>query len=218
MVIASPLIIVTLIPFILISHWLNIPLSLPHILLGAAGWWIALVLRVPFILVSQKLPITTTQKQSLIISLSGPTEEIVRFLVLLLLGFTTSNAFSVGIGWAAIEIFYSIIQGIAMGTLAQRTDEKAVQAKALLQAQGMDKSMKVSAPFWGILERLSANALHISFSLLLIISPLFVIVSIPLHSLLNLTLTRLIKDSFIKAELTLAVLSLSLFATVVFCL
>jgi hypothetical protein len=128
-------------------------------------------------------------------------------MILLILGITVNNAYSLAIGWAAIEIIYSLVQVFAMGILKDRTDPKAIEAKELLKLQGMDKSLEPNAPFWSVFERLSANGLHLSFSLLLVVSPWLVLVTAPLHSGLNFLVTHLTKKSLAISEITLGMLS-----------
>jgi hypothetical protein len=204
-----PLLLLTLVPFVKLADHLNITLNWKFAVLGAFGWWIALLLRMPIMLIARKLP--RKRATSIVIVVSGPAEESVRLIVLLIIGLTTRNAYSVGLGWAAIEIVYSVIQGIGLSTLQQRTDTKAKEAKAVLASMGMDKSLTPSAPFWGIAERFSANAIHLSMSLLLVVNPYLVLVTAPAHSLINMLLTKLIKRSMALAEISLLFISVCLF-------
>ncbi|MBL8159036.1 hypothetical protein JNJ66_01120 [Candidatus Saccharibacteria bacterium] len=206
---ATPFVLITIAPFIAIANWLTISLDPKLVALGALGWWIALLLRAPVMLLARRLP---QQKASrLVVLASGSAEEIIRLILLLILGLTTQNAYSVGLGWAAIEILYSLVQGFGMAVLAQKRDAKALEAKKLLKAMGMERAMQPSAVYWGIVERLGANALHISFALLLVVSPYLVLATATLHSLANFGITKLMKRSLAAAELLFLGLGAGLF-------
>lgn len=204
-ILATPLLFLTLILFWIVSATLDLSLHWRVASLGALGWWIALLLRLPVIIIAKQ--IQSRHAQLITILASGPTEEITRLIFLLLIGLNIENAISLALGWAGIEIIYSLIQSAALANLEQKTDEKAEEAKAFLKIQGMDKSMQPSAPFWGIVERISANTLHLSFSLLLVANPLFIAITAPVHSGLNLLVTKLLKRSLVEAELLLLLIS-----------
>ena len=99
------------------------------------------------------------------------------------------------------------MQGFALAALAKRHDAKAVAARELLQLQGMERALEPSAPFWGILERLSANAVHLTMTLLLVASPWLLLLTAPAHSSINWFFMRLMKRSFLAAQLALATLA-----------
>ncbi len=209
LIVALPFTILTIVPFLLIARKLDIPLDLKLILLGAAGWWLALLLRLPVMLLAGKPP--QEKSRTCIILSSGPLEEATRLIILVVIGLTIENGYMIGIGWAAIEIIYALVQGAGMGVLASKTDKKSMEAKKLIKSMGMDKTMQPNAPYWGIVERLSANALHLAFSMMLVISPYLFVLSAPLHSYLNLSMTKIMKTSLAKAELIFLVISLILF-------
>ncbi len=208
--IAAPLILLAIVPFALIASRYNIVVDLKIAVLGAVGWWVALVLRTPAIILARKL--STKTGSTLVVLASGPAEEGVRLVMLLALGLTVDNAYSLGLGWAAIEILYSIMQGVALGVLQQKTDKKAEEAKAMLEALGMEKTLSPSAPFWGILERISATALHLGFSLLVVVNPYWVLASAPLHSVANISLLRLARRSLALSELAIFAVAAVIFA------
>ncbi|MNH84310.1 hypothetical protein D3C73_367290 [compost metagenome] len=168
--------------------------------LGALGWVIALFLRGPISVIGLKMP--KERAQTIIVGSSGPLEEGVRMGLLLLTSSGFSWALSLGQGWAAIEVLYTMIQVIAIASLAHRTDDKAMQAKAMLEAQGT----VTASPLWGIVERVFASAFHIGFTLLVARYHWLVIALIPLHSAVNLSAVRLAKKSIALFELTMAVL------------
>lgn len=197
---ASPLYFTSLHPFIWFAEVKSIDLQMSTFLFGALGWWIALLLRLPVILYVKSKKI---QSNKLVIAASGPTEEIARYIILLTIGMTFENAYSFGLGWAAIEIIYALIQVIGIGVLSQKSDDKAEEAKALMKQMGMDKTMTPSTPFWGALERLSAAGIHIGFGLLLLVNPLILIITIPVHSLINFYVVETNKKSIPKSQIGL---------------
>lgn len=212
---ATPFYLGAPVPFILLAQFLEIEIELNAVLFGALGWWIALIVRVPSILVIKKKNLDLQLASKLTIGLSGPAEEITRFVLLTIIGLSVSKAYSVGLGWGMIEILYGLIQIIGLGVLDQKSDEKAEEAKTMMKQMGMDKTLGPSTPFWGALERVSAGALHIGFSLLLIMSPYVLIITIPLHSLINFFVVKMNKVSIAKSQLGLlliggAILLLSL--------
>jgi hypothetical protein len=171
---------------------------------GALGWVIALALRAPLIAVTQRLPKDREWPKTLIILASGPCEEAVRLAALLIFGRSFPFALWLGFGWASIEVIYGVIQAVAMARLMGRTDEKALQARAMLAAQGLDKAATQAPVATGAIERISASALHIGFTLLLAAQPLLALVTIPVHSLTNLIATRLMRRSVFWTEVFIA--------------
>jgi len=195
-----PLYILAIVPFLLLGYGLNIELSLGYVLLGALGWWVALLLRMPFILIINKLTSDMLVRNKYIVGLSGPTEEGVRLVLLLLIGLNFEHAFLIGVGWAAVEIVYALVQAFALAALKRRTDAKALEAKAMLEKLGMDKTLDDSAALWGALERVSASGLHLAFSLLLVVSPWLVIVTVMIHSAVNYAVVAVNKRSLAGAQ------------------
>ena len=173
--ISSPLMAATLWPFLELAAYLGAAFDIRVALLGALGWWLAL---------------------------------------LLYLGLTTGNALIAGIGWAAIEIVYAIVQLVGMGVLRDRGDEKANEAREFMRLQGMEHVFDSAAPFWSIVERLSANGIHVGMGLLLVINPWLVILAMPLHSSINFLFVRMLRKSFLAAQGTLLFVSGLLLAVV----
>jgi hypothetical protein len=178
-------------------HVAGNPVDWATFVLGAAGWVVALVLRVPVTLAFKRLP--QKKLQTVVILSSGPLEEGVRLAALAVVGFTLPAASSLGQGWAAIEVVYAVINGLLLASLLTRNDEKAMQARAALEQIGMDPNKNKS---WaGPVERISASAYHIGAALLIAANPWLVFIAVLVHSLFNLTMTRLAKQSIAIAEL-----------------
>ncbi len=154
---------------------------------GAVGWIVALVLRAPVAIGALRSTGDRTRAQPIITGASGPLEELVRLGVLLLVGRELDTALSIGLGWAAIEVVYSLVNGIALLTLIGRDDPEAEQARAMLP---MREVLEPSGVWWGIVERVWASALHIGFTAIVARAPLLVLGTIVVHSAVNLTLLR----------------------------
>jgi len=202
----TPLYFLTPLPFIGLAYILDINLDLTSVLLGALGWWVALLLRIPVILFVKKKKIDQKKSNKLVVGFSGPAEEITRLVLVLIIGLNVPNAYSVGLGWAMIEIIYGLIQFIGIGVLEQKTDTEAEEAKALMKQMGMEKSLAPSTPFWGALERVTAGAVHIGFSLLLVFNPFTIIFTIPLHSFINFFVIKMNNTSIQKSQLSFLVI------------
>lgn len=155
------------------------------IVLGALGWVIALVLRAPVGFVAARVVGDPIRSQPMVTAASGPLEELVRVGVVVLLGRDVGTAVSIGLGWAAIEVLYGIVNAITMVALLSRNDPEAQQLRALLP---FPDAVLTAAPLWGAFERVWASALHIAFTLLVAAEPALVAVTIPLHSATNLAL------------------------------
>ena len=109
-------------------------------------------------------------------------------------------ALSIGLGWAAIEVIYAIINSFGVLSLFRRDDEKARQARAMIEKMGLAQAMFSTPPFVGTIERLFACAVQIGFTLLLAWQPLLVILTIPLHSMTNFIALTLLRRSVVLAE------------------
>ncbi|KRE45491.1 YhfC family intramembrane metalloprotease [Paenibacillus sp. Soil522] len=167
--------------------------------LGALGWVIALFLRGPVSLLAKKLPVN--KAQGMMVASSGVLEESVRLALVALFSGAFTWAHSFGQGWAAVEVVFVIINVIVIGSLIKRTDEKAMQAKEFLQAQGTLNA----SPLWGVLERIWASAIHIGCTLIVVQQPWAVLLLIPLHSGINWFAVKLATKSVGISSLFIAV-------------
>lgn len=167
--------------------------------LGALGWTIALLLRGPVSALVMKMP--QEKGQHIIVASSGVLEESVRLILLALTSTATGWAVSVGQGWAAVEVAFTMVNVILIASLVNRTDEKAMQAKQWLAAQNTTHA----SPLWGILERVWASAFHIGSTLIVAFQPWAVVLLIPLHSGLNAIAVRLAARSVGRSSLFVGV-------------
>ncbi|WAH36084.1 hypothetical protein [Alicyclobacillus dauci] len=175
--------------------------------LGAFGWFVAMGLRSPIALaVGKKLPQAVAQ--TVVTSASGPLEEILRMVLVLLFVRTTTQALSLGQGWAAIEVVLSIVNGFVLATVLQRGDEKSREVRAVLEAQGRGHG----SPAWGVLERIFGSAYHIGATLIVMHNLWLFIPLMIVHSVYNLVAVRLLKRSIVMTELWIALLGTITFA------
>jgi len=203
-----PLYVAVPVAYALVFNYLGYPIDWRAYGIGALGWLIALILRTPVIQIAGRLA-KPSSAQLIVVNSSGPLEEIVRLVVLALTSFTLSNALSIGQGWAAIEVVYAAINGIMMLVIANGTDEKSIEARKMMEQQGMRTDL---SPLVGVIERVTASAFHIGAALLIACQPWFVLLLVPAHSLLNLGAVRLMKTSIVWTEVFVAVVGIAVLA------
>ena len=132
-------------------------------------------------------------------SASGPLEESVRLVALFAIARDLDTAYSIGLGWASIEIVYAIVNGAVLASIRTRTDDKPIQARRQLEELGMLRDFPA---YMGVVEWISASAFHIGSTLLLAAWPILLIVAIPVHSALNLCFLVLLKRSMLRLRST----------------
>lgn len=204
---AIPLFLLVPVGFWLAFNRFGFPMNWYAFGLGALGWFIALGLRGPVSLVKKFM--SKEKTTTIVVASSGPLEEIVRLLLLALTSAAFSWSVSVGQGWATIEVLFAIINQIILIIMVQRTDEKAIQAREFLESSG---TLNLS-PILGVLERIFASAFHIGSTILIASNFWFVIIMIPIHSLINLGALKLAKKSIVLAEVLIAVVGTIVFLT-----
>ncbi|MGC5076738.1 hypothetical protein [Agrococcus sp. DT81.2] len=179
------------------------PPPLLPLLLGAAGWLLALVVRQPVALIAARS--TSPSRAATIVGwFSGPAEELVRLALVLVALRSFEDAVWAGFGWATIEVLLIVVNGFAIAGLMTKDDPKSVEARELLAAQGM---LGAQHPVWGVLERVSATALHTGFTLLLLAQPWLVLVTLPAHSVVNMLMAQFAKAHLAWAEGAFAVVA-----------
>lgn len=183
--------------------WFDIELEWKALGFGALGWLIALALRGPVAMLATKFSGTPERAKLWVGGASGPLEEGVRLVVLLLVGVSFPTVMSIGLGWAAIEVLFGIVNSAVVVSLMRRTDEKAEEARRQMEAQGL---LDANNSFWGISERIFASASHVGFALLVAAHPLLVLLTIPVHSGLNFSIVGLARSSMARAQLVFALL------------
>ena len=176
---------------------------------GALGWAVALALRGPVALLVRRRSEHMPTVQRAIAAASGPLEEPVRLILLLLIGRDLDAAYSIGLGWAGLEILYGIVNGFVLASIRTRTDEKAVEARRQLEELGFLRDFPAYA---GVVERFTASAFHIGSTLLLAWSPVLLVAAIPVHSGLNLGFLALLPRSMARAQVVVGAIGLPVLA------
>jgi len=175
---------------------------------GALGWALALVLRLPVILGLRRLGADMDVMRRWTPALAGPTEEVVRLVVVLVASRDFATAYAIGAGWAAFEAAYGIHVGFLRLGLMRRNDPKALEAQQELAKMGLDREI---APAWGVVERLFAGAAHIGFTLLVAQWPLLVVALIPIHAAVNMGVMALLPRGIGRTEALVALSGTALY-------
>lgn len=207
--IATPVTLLVPVAFALVLVALGAELEWSTLGFGALGWVGALMLRGPLAAVLSQTMRDEERVKSIIMASSGPFEEGVRVLLLLLAGRTFSGAAAIGIGWAAIEVVYTTITGFLTLSLLRRTDPEAMQARQMLEAQGM---IRETGPWLGIIERVGATALHLGFTFIVAWNLWAALGTAIIHSATNIALVRSFRTRPVATELSLLAGGLALFA------
>lgn len=167
--------------------------------LGVLGWTFALLLRAPMMMLIVRF--THNVNEQVVAALSGPAEEVVRLLAVLFLQVNFASAISLGLGWAGIEVLYTVVSGFSTVVILSQGGIGALQ----LKKRFLDTGLTVPATVYsGVIERLSATALHLGFTLLLAYHPLLILITLPLHSLVNVGAITLNPRSALATQLLIA--------------
>jgi hypothetical protein len=188
--------------FALVATWLGSPdWTLSG--LGALGWIVALALRGPVAMLAKWL--TSPERTRTILGwASGPAEELVRVGMVLLFVHTVTDAVWAGIGWGGIEVVFAAINAIAIAIFLTRDGPKAQRVQALMRER---EAMTACGWGWAAVERCSAMALHVGFTLLLFAEPWLVLATLVAHSLTNMVAVQFAKRSVVVTELALLAIS-----------
>jgi hypothetical protein len=205
---ATPVVLLVPVAFAVILSMMGAELRWSALGIGALGWFGALLLRAPLAAVLTQVLGDPERVKPWIISSSGPFEEVVRLVLLLIVGRSFSDAAAIGVGWAAIEVLYTTLTGFITLSLVKRTDLEAVQARQMLEAQGM---IKETGPWLGIVERIAATALHIGFTCIVAWSLVAAIATAIIHSATNLIMIRMFKSRPVLTEVALLAFGLAMF-------
>lgn len=176
--------------------------------LGALGWLAALMLRGPVSVLALKLAPSKEAAQQIVVGSSGPLEEGLRLALLLWLVPTWPTALAVALGWAAIEVVFAVVNGLVANVILSKDDEQAREAREYLEAQGM---LRETGAHWAVIERLFASLAHGGFTLLAAANPLWLLLTIPVHSGMNLGVVKLSRKSIALAEGMIALIGVALF-------
>jgi hypothetical protein len=207
--IATPVTLLVPVAFALLLTALGADLVWSMIGFGALGWVGALMLRGPLAAILSQTVQDEDRVKNIIVTSSGPIEEGVRVVLLLLAGRSFSDAAAIGLGWAAIEVLYTVVTSFLTLSLLRRTDPEAMQARQILEAQGM---IRETGPWLGIIERIGATALHIGFTLIVAWNLVAAIATAIVHSAGNMALIRTFKKNPVATELGLLAVGIAAFA------
>jgi hypothetical protein len=182
--------------------------------LGAAGWLVALALRTPAALAASRVPGLKTPRAmpTFMASISGPAEECVRLLMVLFLVKGFGNLLWAGFGWGTVEVVYTLVTAVVIRRLLLDPSEKAADARRVLGSMGFLQYVQNLVPLLGAVERATVSLLHIGFTLLLGWNPWLVLVTMPVHSTVNLTAVGLMRRHSVNLlETFVAVVSVACF-------
>jgi hypothetical protein len=188
MVRAVPVGLAVPIAFLLIAIGAGVDIAVIAVIAGAIGWGLAYLARGPVAYVLRARG-DKDLTSPWFVAASGPAEELVRLGVVLLVGRDLDTAISIGLGWAGIEVVFVCVQGLAIATLMTKDDPEARRIRDALPAPPA-ALMAPDAPWWGVLERIWASVLHVAFTLIVAAQPALVLVTMPIHSAINLAVLR----------------------------
>lgn len=189
------------VPFVLLAEGpLGLSLDVATMGLGALGWTAALLLRISLaVLLSRTRWGLTGRYMEL---LSGLTEEPVRLGVLLWTGRTVDQGYSLALGWGAIEVLYHHIEAAALSRAVVHADpgDRSIRP---LEEWGVTQLLSERYRWWRVMERVTATALHLAFTLFVVWDPLLVLVAMPAHSGLNSAFLALCRRSVAMGQLAI---------------
>jgi hypothetical protein len=188
-ILAIPLVLAVPVAYGLAFTWMGYPPQPGLFAVGALGWFVALILRTPVGLAVLRISGSEDRAQTWVVASAGPLEEGMRLAALTLVGRSPLVALWLGLGWVAVEVLFAIGNGLAVSALVNRTDPEAMRIKALIPPSALTSS----AAAWGVVERAWASAIHIGFTLVLSAVPIAVLVTAPVHTLVNVAFTRAVR-------------------------
>ena len=174
--------------------------------LGAAGWLVALQLRLPVSLVAARLSHDRRRIALSVVSASGPSEEAVRVVLVILAATAFRSALWLGLGWGAVEVVYTAVTAVVSPLLLPRLlrdqSDKARQARELVLPHLATTlaANPAAVVALGTAERIGATALHVGFTLLLAAQPWLALLTAPLHTGVNLGAVTLQRRSLLLTE------------------
>ena len=210
LLLVTPLYLLVPVLFAVLALIWDIELGLGWILLGAAGWLVALILRAPVSIIAQRMIKDKGNIQKVVILSSGPAEELIRLIIVLVTAANLDIAYAIGLGWGGVEVLHALVNGFVIASLLKRTDEEAMQAREVMEKMGLIQAG--TKPLFGVVERLAVTALHIGFTLLLAFQPLLVLVTIPIHSLINYGFITMLRRRVASSTILLLLVILGLAA------
>ncbi len=172
--------------------------------LGRAGWLSALILRSPLAAMLRYLNPQRILSATTGIAISGPAEEGMRLLCLLLIGRDFIDLYTFAIGWAGFEILFHAFNAFTAQFILWRGGKAAEELK-----QHLDPDAESANPLWAFVERFSATVFHLGLTLILAASPWFILLTATLHSYVNIRAVAMMKagNSLLNIQVFIFVLA-----------
>lgn len=182
--------------------------------LGAAGWLVSVALRGPAgALVSSRMPKQAASTLALSALISGPAEELIRLLLVLVGVQGFASLLWAGFGWGTVEVVSTLVTAVGVRRLLLDPSDKAAEARRGMVSMGWLQYVQSLVPVLGAVERAAVSVLQIGFTLLLGWNWWLVLVTMPAHSALNLRAVQLIKRrSVLLMETIVVVVGAAAFA------
>lgn len=137
---------------------------------------------------------------------SGPAEEVIRVVLVLLVASAFRSALWLGLGWAAVEVVLTavnaVVSPLVLPRLLRDQSDRARQARELLLPRLATTlaASPAAVVALGTAERIGASALHTGFTLLLAAQPWLALLTAPLHAGVNLGAVALQRRSLLLTE------------------
>ena len=176
--------------------------------IGVLGWSVALLLRGPLAVLTVRL--SHDLREKVVAAMAGPAEESMRLAAIVFLQVNFAGAISLGLGWATIEVIYTLISGFSTVMILSQDGVGAWQLRKRFEDSGLTVPATV---YSGIVERISATALHIGFTLLIAYHPLLILITLPLHSLVNVGAITLMNRSALATQMLVAFFGITVLLT-----
>jgi hypothetical protein len=211
LLVTTPFYLLVPLVFVFVATKLGVAPNWAAMLWGVSGWSLAYFLRGPIALLANRVSSEQSAvAEKVIVASSGLLEESTRVIVLILAGNGLSVAYSVGVGWAGIEVLYVVVVGYFVVDIMKRDDPKSLEIQSLLREMGMIHDL---GALLGLNERLFASMFHVGVTLWLARWQGLILVAIVLHSCLNLIVSKLQKQNIMAAQIMLSAVGSMIFGS-----
>ncbi|WP_394619992.1 hypothetical protein JNUCC0626_13080 [Lentzea sp. JNUCC 0626] len=171
------------------------------VLLGALGWMVALAARLPVLGSAGRLH-AVRRRDTIIATVSGATDEVVRLALVLVTVNGAASALWAGFGWALAALVF-----VAATELTAFTWPLGRQATEQLKAQGGFVS---THPVHSAVRGLVAISFHLGATSLLTAGPWWVLATAAAHVSVNVAFARWARSRLVPVEVFGAVVSAGL--------